>query len=126
MKIDDKSAVSKARKTKKTTLLFKNGSRIEFNGQKDIEWEAVEGMWIEQWLTKKEVGKLYPKLKKEQTMNKMIFFEPDCRSILLHSLKMFKEQMLPSIVEDERKEETIRVNEMINFLKLIDKKELVN
>ena len=55
-------------------------------------------------------------------MNKMIFFKLDYRSILLYSLKMFKEQMLPSIVEDEREDETIRVNEMIDFLKLVDKK----
>lgn len=55
-------------------------------------------------------------------MNKMIFFKSDYRSILLHSLKMFKEQMIPTIVEDEREEETIKVNKMIDFLKLIDKK----
>ena len=56
-------------------------------------------------------------------MNKTLFFEQDYRGILLHSLELFKEQILPMLVEDAIEETTVQVNEMIDFLELIYKKE---
>ena len=64
-KIDDKSQNSHAGKPKKRTMLhFINGSTIEFTEDtKKVDWEAVDGMVIEQWLTKDEFKKLYPDMK---------------------------------------------------------------
>ena len=45
-------------------LLFKNGNTIEFTEDtKKVDWEAVDGMVIERWLTKDEIKKLYPDMK---------------------------------------------------------------
>ena len=49
---------------KRTMLLFKNGNTIEFTEDtKKVDWEAVNGMVIERWLTKDEIKKLYPDMK---------------------------------------------------------------
>ena len=61
----DKNAISHAGKPKKKiTLNFKNGSSIEFKeNDKNVNWQAVDSVLYEQWLTKEELKKLYPDIK---------------------------------------------------------------
>ncbi len=77
--IDDKRQLSHAREPKKKiTLMLPNDGRISFNPKMklgDDIWKSVEGILIEQWLTKEELIKLYPqaKIHEQKTMSKKPF-----------------------------------------------------